>query len=98
MCVMRPDVLDHYMVRELDGQEPLKAILEGRDSKDTVIMISTRTPCAKWGITFRFHATVIKTMAQVREMTVGSVVNEDSEITSHRIPLAGKLLSWNLQM
>ena len=55
VCVKRPDVLDHYVVMELDGMEPLKTIFEGMDSKDTVIMISTRTPYDRWGLTFQFH-------------------------------------------
>ena len=50
-------------------------VFEGLDSKNTVIMIRTRTPYARWDITFQFHATKLKTMAQDCEMSVVGVVN-----------------------
>ena len=59
----------------------------GMDSKDTVIMISTRTPNNRWGITFQFYAAKIKTMVQGREMSVAVVASEGAEITSHLDPV-----------
>ena len=50
-------------------------VFEGLDSKNTVIMIRTRTPYARWDITFQFHSTKLKTMAQDCEMSVAGVVN-----------------------
>jgi hypothetical protein len=63
VCI--PNVLDHYVVIRSDGLEPLRVAFEGLDNENTVIMIKTRMSCARWDITFRFHATKLKTMAQV---------------------------------
>ena len=87
MCVRRPDVLDHYVVLESDGMEPLRTIFEGIDSKDAVIMISTRMPNNRWGITFQFHAAKTKTMVQIHDMSVAGVASEGGEITSHLDPV-----------
>ena len=58
-----------------DGLEPLRVAFEGLDNENTAIMIKTMMSCARWDITFRFHATKLKTMAQDCEMSVACVVN-----------------------
>ena len=87
MCVMRPDILDHYVVMESDGLEQLRTIFEGMDIKNTVIMISTRRPNNRWGIAFQFHAAKIKTMVQVREISVVCVDSKGGETTSNLDPV-----------
>ena len=87
VCVMCPDVLDHYAVMESDRLEPLRTIFEGMNSKDTVIMI-------RLGINLQFYATKFNTMVQVREMSVAGVISGGCA-PFNWIPLTGKLLSWN---
>ena len=65
-----------------DGIEPLRVAFAGLDSKDTVIVIRTRMSWARWDITFQFHATKLKTMAQVCKMSVVGVINEVRDIDS----------------
>ena len=77
---MRPDALDHYVVLKSNGIEPLRIAFAGLDSKDTVIVIRTRMSWARWDIIFQFHATKLKTMAQVCEMSSVGVVNEVRDI------------------
>ena len=96
VCIIRPDALDRYVMLKSDGLEPLRVAFEGLDSKDTVIMIRTRMSCARWDITFQFHATKLKTMAQVCEMSAMGVINEVQ--TPDQIRLTGKLLSWKHQI
>ena len=93
VCI--PNVLDHYVVIRSDGLEPLRVAFEGLDNENTVIMIKTRMSCARWDITFRFHATKLKTMAQVYEMSTMGVVMRSKSTTSDRF--TGKRLSWNHQ-
>ena len=93
VCI--PNVLDHYVVIRSDGLEPLRVAFEGLDNENTAIMIKTMMSCARWDITFRFHATKLKTMAQVYEMSTMGVVMRSKSTTSDRF--TGKRLSWNHQ-
>ena len=52
------------------------------DSKDTVIMISTRTPYNRLGISFKFHAAKITTMEQFHEMSIAGMISEGHDIAS----------------
>ena len=63
-----------------DGIEPLGVAFAGLDSKDTVIVIRTRLSWARWDITFQFHATKLKTMDQVCEMSNVGVIHEVRDI------------------
>ena len=59
VSVMQPTALDHYVVMESDELHHLKAVFEEMDSEDTVVMIRTRTPYNRGGITFKFRAAKI---------------------------------------
>ena len=60
----------------------MRTIFEEMDSKDTVIMISTRTPYNRLGISFKFHAAKITTMEQFHEMSIAGMISEGHDIAS----------------